>query len=186
MMKIEEYFPSIEQAIDSIESLEFNYPKPFTNSLLKLQDIVMLIRDAEGHESRLFSVEKGKKEGEKKGFCQALEVPVTPLKNKELQSPEILLEAAEKLLNIYQFPEIEERIGMLFEKNRKHLKNIQDLEAKIESQRMKLDLLLTNNDFNFEDKNEIITDEMIQEEKDEVARLEYELEMRSKELRENE
>lgn len=48
---------------------------------------------------------------------------------------------------------------------------------------MRLDLLLTNNDFDFQD-NEMITDEMIQEEKDEVARLEYELELRSRELKE--
>ncbi|EMR08440.1 hypothetical protein PNEG_03272 [Pneumocystis murina B123] len=132
-MKIEEYFPSIEQAIESIGSLEFDYPKPFTNSLLKLQDIVMLIRDAEAHESRLFTLEKGKKEPQKKIFGQTLEMSVTPLKSKEPQSPEILLAAAQKLLNIYHFPEIEERIVMLLEKNRKHLESIENLETKIDS-----------------------------------------------------
>lgn len=67
-MKIEEYFPAIEGAIEAIESLEFEYSKPFTNSLLKLADIVMLIRDAEPHESRLFTLEKGKKEPQKRVY----------------------------------------------------------------------------------------------------------------------
>ncbi|QSL64493.1 hypothetical protein MERGE_001794 [Pneumocystis wakefieldiae] len=182
-MKIEEYFPAIEGAIEAIESLEFEYSKPFTNSLLKLADIVMLIRDAEPHESRLFTLEKGKKEPQKRVYGQRLEMPVTPLRSREPQSPEILLGAAQKLLDIYYFPEIQDRIAVLLEKNRKHLENIENLETKINSQRMRLDLLLTNNDFDFQD-NEMITDEMIQEEKDEVARLEYELELRSRELKE--
>lgn len=179
-MKIETYFPSIEQSIENIASLEFDYPKPFTNSLLKLQDIVTLIRDAEVHENRLFTVGKGEKEPRKRR--QSLKLPVTPLKSKEPQSPETLLKAAQKLSNIYRFPEIEERIMLLFEKNRKHLETIENLQTKIDSQRVQLDFLLTNNDLDFEDKNEI-TDEMIQQEKNEIERLEYELDLRSRELR---
>ncbi|KAG5518152.1 hypothetical protein PMAC_003338 [Pneumocystis sp. 'macacae'] len=107
---------------------------------------------------------------------------ITPLKSKEPQSPETLLIVAKKLLNICHFPEMEERITLLYEKNRKHLEKIEDLKIKIDSQRAQLDTLLTNNHFNFQDKSEFITDEMIQYEKDEIEKLEEELELRSKEL----
>ncbi|KTW31043.1 uncharacterized protein T551_01595 [Pneumocystis jirovecii RU7] len=179
-MKIETCFESIEQSIDSISSLEFNYPRHFTNSLLKLKNIATLIRDAELHENMLFTVEKGQKEPQKTKQC--FKMPVTPLKSKESLSPETLLIAAKRLLDICHFPEMEERIALLYEKNRKHLETIENLETKIDLQRRQLDMLSTNNHLNFEDKSEFITDEMIQYEKDEIERLEHELELKSKEL----
>ncbi|KAG4302621.1 hypothetical protein PCANB_001229 [Pneumocystis canis] len=179
-MKIEGYFEKIEQSINNISSLEFNYPRNFTNSLLKLKDIVTLIRDAESYENMLFTVEKGQKEPQKSKQC--LGISTTPLKNKELQSPETLLAVARKLLDVYHFPEIEERISFLYEKNRKHLEVIEDLQVRIDLQREQLDMLSRNTHFDFEDKSEFVTDEMIRYEKDEIERLEYELKLRGKEL----
>ncbi|CCJ28581.1 unnamed protein product [Pneumocystis jirovecii] len=97
---IETCFESIEQSIDSISSLEFNYPRHFTNSLLKLKNIATLIRDAELHENMLFTVEKGQKEPQKTNR-QCFKMPVTPLKSKESLSPETLLIAAKRLLDIW-------------------------------------------------------------------------------------
>ncbi|KAG4304639.1 hypothetical protein PORY_002032 [Pneumocystis oryctolagi] len=195
-MKVEACFESIEQSIDSIVSLEFNYPKHFTNSLLKLKDISTLIRDAEPYENMLFTVEKGQKEPQKSNqlflydklygfmsdFCRQCAGVSVPLRNEELQPPETLLTMARKLLDVCHFPEMEEQIELLHEKNNKHLETIENLQVKINSQRAQLDTFLTNNYFDFEDKNEFVTEEMIQYEKDEIKRLEHEFSLRSKQL----
>ncbi|GAO48170.1 hypothetical protein G7K_2350-t1 [Saitoella complicata NRRL Y-17804] len=178
-MALESHLANITQTSEAISSLSFAHPATFINSLLASPDIVSLIRDAQPHERGLFSLKKGDEEpkrARKEGAA-----PPTPLKKAPSvqQEADILLRAAEKLVKIYPMPEASQRIASLEGKYSQLTYSISKLEAIVEEQRARLDILAqTHADYSssFDDDapRELagITEEDLLREEEEIRQLE--------------
>lgn len=186
-MRFESSLDSLDSSSTFLQSLSFNHSKAFQNTLLLPHiSITSVIRDAELHESALFTTTAIKRSTHKHNDGSAMVQDV--LKARDADVP-ALLGAIETLNSRYPVPTSErQQVAMMRHKYETLVDSIAELEGQVDSQRRQLDLLSSGRGYTNEfaddeamadgdvsvgaSASQIVTEEMIRAEEEEVLELE--------------
>lgn len=191
-MKLDSSIESLDATSSFLHTLDFTHPRAFQNTLLTRVSITSIIRDAEPHESTLFTATAQRKSAVPDSGAARV------LRDRET-SVEALLEAVAKVNALYPVgvEAVEGRVGVLKHTHTRLLDSIAGLEREVEEQRARLDLLSSGRDGRYgedmreedEDDDEaatrpakpatLVTEDMIRDEEMEILRLEQLIEAKS-------
>lgn len=155
--RLAQHLDSLSTSADSLRARSFSGTRSFQNTLLARVSITQLIRDAEPHESALFTTRAERRERESVPDSGAAGV----LKQRDASLP-VLLETLERVMRLYpsavssssstatnltsttdgsrgDAEGMRERVEMMRHKGRVLERNIADLEGQVDAQRRRLD-----------------------------------------------
>lgn len=191
-MKLDNSVDSLEHSSRFLRSLSFSHPKAFQNTLLSRVSITSVIRDAEVHESALFT-----SSGVRKTTLQVPDSGASEVLRSRDASLETLLDAIDKVCAIYPVnntDKVKATVDLLRHKHTTLVESIASLERDVDAQRRRLDLLSSGREYpEDEDENHsqsqsqsldqqhvVVTDDMIRAEEQEILKLEQLIQEKSK------
>lgn len=198
-MRLDLALESLEQSSSFLQEISFNHSKAFQNTLLSRISITSVIRDAEPHESSLFTTS-----GSRKSITQVPASTASEVLKSRDANIDAILSAIEKVNQIYpvDVDQVTTQVDLMRHKYGNLVDSIAGLERDVEAQRRRLDQLSSGREYSTEEdemmggSNETtgaagmaggeavsvrgVTEEMIRAEEEEILRLEQLIEAKTK------
>ncbi|BFZ57163.1 hypothetical protein PYCC9005_004214 [Savitreella phatthalungensis] len=179
MTTLDKHIELLESSAASLSANRCKSSRAYQNALLRRRDITALIRDAEPHEAPLFS----SKDGQQQRVKLMHDPTVRQVLRDREADPELLLQACEKLLDIYPVDRdgVQAQVDLIRHKVFSCRNKISQLESEVERQRSQLDQQSSGRRgqdeqaqvaAGFASTPQKITQEMIDREENEIRQLE--------------